>query len=166
MQVHFGSQPVHLSGTPLKVGMKLPRFTLTDHILSDVSSSTLERPLLLLSFPSVDMSLCSLVLLTFNDLLESHPHLHVYAVSLDLPFTQERWVRKNAGDYITMLSDHKFRAFGEATGTFMEELGFLTQAAFVVDAEDTLTHVEYLEEVGSEPSYDAILNALLDVSRK
>lgn len=166
MQVQFGNQPVHLFGIPLKVGMKLPHFTLTDHTLSDVSSGTLKRPLLLLSFPSVDMSICSLALLTFNDLLESHPHLHVYSVSLDLPFTQERWVQKNAGDYITMLSDHKFREFGEATGTFMEELGFLAQAAFVVDAQDTLTYVEYLEEVGSEPNYDAILKAVLDASRK
>lgn len=166
MQIHFGSQPVHLFGSSLQVGMKMPRFTLTDHTLSDVSSDTLKRPLLLLSFPSVDTSICSLVLLTFNDLLESHPHLHVYSVTMDLPFTQERWVRKNAGDYITMLSDHKFRDFGEATGTFVEELGFLAQAAFVVDMEDTLTYAEYQEEVGSEPNYDTILKAALDVSKR
>jgi thiol peroxidase len=157
MKVTFGGNEVHLFGTQLKEGDILPDFTLTDISLNDVESKVLYGPKVILTFPSVDTSVCSLELLTFNDQLENFPEYKVLGVSMDLPFALKRWVKENAGDYITMLSDHKFRVFGEVTGTYVEELGILTRAAFVVDENNKITYAEYLPEIGHEPNYERIM---------
>lgn len=157
MKVTFGGNEVHLFGTQLKEGDILPDFTLTDISLNDVESKVLYGPKVILTFPSVDTSVCSLELLTFNDQLENFPKYKVLGVSMDLPFALKRWVKENAGDYITMLSDHKFRVFGEVTGTYVEELGILTRAAFVVDENNKITYAEYLPEIGHEPNYERIM---------
>lgn len=153
MKFTFGGNEVHLYGTQLKIGDTLPDFTLTDTAFNDVESTELKGPKVILSFPSVDTSICSLELLTFNDQLESFPDMKVYGISMDLPFTQARWVKENAGDYISMMSDHKFRIFGEVTGTYVEELAILTRAVFVIDRDEKITYVEYLPEIGTEPDY-------------
>ncbi len=157
MKVTFGGNEVHLYGTQLKIGDQLPEFTLTDTGLNDVEVKDLSSPKVILVFPSVDTSISSLELLTFNDKLEAYPELKVYGVSMDLPFALKRWVKENAGDYITMLSDHKFRDFGEQTGTYIEELALLTRAAFVVDKDNRITYVEYSSEIASEPNYETIM---------
>lgn len=157
MKVTFGGNEVHLFGTQLKEGDILPDFTLTDISLNDVESKVFYGPKVILTFPSVDTSVCSLELLTFNDQLENFPEYKVLGISMDLPFALKRWVKENAGDYITMLSDHKFRVFGEVTGTYVEELGILTRAAFVVDENNKITYAEYLPEIGHEPNYERIM---------
>lgn len=157
MKVTFGGNEVHLFGTQLKEGDTFPDFMVTDLSMKDVSSDDLKGPKVILTFPSVDTSVCSLELLTFNDHLESYPEYKVFAISLDLPFTLKRWVKENAGDYITMLSDHKFRTFGEVTGTYVEELGILARAAFVIDKNNKVIYAEYMAEIGHEPNYDKIM---------
>ncbi|HSP47391.1 MAG TPA: redoxin domain-containing protein, partial [Clostridiaceae bacterium] len=113
MEYTFGGSPVTLYGDTLKVGDVFPEFTLTDSSLKDVNSEDLSGPRVFLTFPSVDTSPCTLELLTFNDWLEDLKHLKVYGVSMDLPFAMERCVKANAGDNIIMLSDLKYRMFGE-----------------------------------------------------
>lgn len=157
MKFTFGGNEVHLYGTQLQIGDTLPDFSLSDTSFSDVESKDLKGPKVILTFPSVDTSICSLELLTFNDQLESFPGMKVYGVSMDLPFTQARWVKENAGDYIAMLSDHKFRVFGEITGTYVEELAILARAVFVVDQNEKITYLEYLPEIGSEPDYARVM---------
>lgn len=157
MNITFGGNEVHLYGKQLEVGDTFPDFTATDTDLKDVDSKDLKGPKVFLAFPSVDTSVCSLELLTFNDRLEDKKDLSVYGVSLDLPFAQKRWVDLNAGDYIKMLSDHKYGEFGKVTGTFVEELAILARASFVVDQDNKITYVEYLSEIGNEPNYDKIL---------
>lgn len=156
MKVTFAGKRVHLFGEQLKVGDKLEDFTLTDSKLNDVDSSDLKGKKVFLTLPSVDTSVCSLELLTFNDKLAEKSTIDFYGVSLDLPFAQQRWVKQNAGDYITMLSDHKFRVFGEVTGTYIEELAILARAVFVVDESNTVIYVEYVPEVSDEPDYDKL----------
>lgn len=166
MKVTFGGNEVHLFGKQLKAGDTLPEFMLTDSSLNDVDAKELSGPKVILTFPSVDTSVCSLELLTFNDQLENFPDYKVIGISMDLPFTLKRWVKENAGDYITMLSDHKFRVFGEISGTYVEELGILTRAAFVLDENNRITYAEYLPEIGHEPDYDRILEEASKVFHK
>lgn len=163
MKVTFGGNEVHLFGKQLEKGDELPEFTLTDTTLIDVESKELKGPMVILTLASVDTSMCSLELLNMNDRLESYPEMKVYGISMDLPFTLKRWVKENAGDYITMLSDHKFRVFGEVTGTYVEELAILARAVFVVDRDNVITYAEYLPEIGSEPDYDKIMEEAVKV---
>ena len=82
-----------------------------------------------------------------------------YTMSMDLPFAQARWCGDAGVEDVKILSDYKDRNFGESTGTYIKELGLLTRASFVVDSEDKVTFVEYLEEVTNEPNYEKILEA-------
>jgi thiol peroxidase len=157
MNITFKGNEVHLYGQPLKAGDLFPDFMLTDLQFNDVESATLAGPKVILTLPSADASTSTLELLTLTDRLESHPELTVHAVSLDLPFTLRKWNRDNAGDYITLYSDSKFRTFGEITGTYVEELGILAPAVFVVDRENRITYVEYVPEISHEPNYDRLL---------
>ena len=60
---------------------------------------------------------------------------------------------------VVTASDYKDRAFGEATGTYVKELGLLTRAAFVVDSDNKVTHVEYLGEIAEQPKFEEVINA-------
>lgn len=156
MNITFAGQNVHLYGQQLKVGDKLNDFTLTDAKLRDVESSNLKGNKVFLTFPSVDTTVCSLELLVLNDKISDIDTIDFYGVSMDLPFTQERWVKQNAGDFITMLSDHKFRTFGEITGTYIEELAVLARAIFVLNESNEVIYVQYVPEVSDEPDYDKL----------
>jgi thiol peroxidase len=59
-----------------------------------------------------------------------------------------------------MLSDHKYRAFGEAFGTFIEGLGLLTRAVFVLDRNGIVRYVDYVENLSAEPEYPPLIAAL------
>ncbi len=157
MKLTFGGREITTKGNELKAGSKFPEFVLTDLELNDVTDKEIRLPAVILTFPSVDTSTCSLELLTFNDRLENYKDFSVYGVSKDLPFAMARWVKANAGDYITMLSDHKTGDFGIATGTYINGLSLLARAAFVLDKDGNVTYSEYVPEVGNEPDYDRIL---------
>ena len=79
---------------------------------------------------------------------------------MDLPFTQARWCGAAGIDNVQVLSDYKKHDFGMKFGTYIKELGLLTRAVFVVDETDTITYVEYCEEVTEEPNYANVLQAL------
>jgi len=58
-----------------------------------------------------------------------------------------------------MLSDYQRGDFGEKYGAMIKELHLLARAVFVVDKNDTVTHVEYVKEVANQPDYEAVLAA-------
>lgn len=159
MKVTFGGNEVHLKGREFKVGDTLPEFTLTGVDLKPVTLQDLQLPAIILTFPSVDTSVCSLELLTFNDRLEEVKGVKCYGVSVDLPFAQDRWVKNNAGDFITMLSDYKTREFGISTGTLVDDLMLLARAAYIIDKDGKVVYAQMVPEIGSEPNYDEILEA-------
>lgn len=156
MKITFGGKEVTLIGTALKVGDPLPEFNLTNMDLSNFSSKDMKLPAIVLTFPSVDTGPCSLELLTFNDRLENLNY-NVYGISADLPFALDRWVKTNAGDYITMVSDYKHHDFGEASGTLINEFRILARAVFLFDENGICQYTEYVPEVGDEPNYDQVL---------
>ena len=62
-------------------------------------------------------------------------------------------------DVIT-LSDYKDRSFGENYGLYIEEMGLLARAVFIVDENNNVTYVEYCKDISDEPNYDKALEAL------
>ena len=47
---------------------------------------------------------------------------------------------------VQTVSDHREGSFGQAYGVLIESLRLLTRSVFVVDAEGTVTYVEYVPE--------------------
>lgn len=159
MKITFQGNPLTLVGTPIKVGDVFPDFTVTKNDLSDLTLAETSGVRIFLAVPSVDTPVCDLEVMTFNKRVSEIPGVSVYTISMDLPFAQARWCGANAVEAVMTASDYKDRTFAQATGTLIEELALLTRAAFVVDANGKVAHVEYLEEITEQPDFDTILAA-------
>jgi len=159
MQVTFQGNPLTLVGKQIQVGDTLPTFTVAQNDLSPLSLEETNGVRIFLSVPSLDTPVCDTEIRTFNQRATEIPGVSVHTLSMDLPFAQARWCGAAGIEAVTTASDYKDRSFAQATGTFIEELGLLTRAAFVVDANNVVKHVEYLKEITEQPNFDEILNA-------
>jgi thiol peroxidase len=86
------------------------------------------------------------------------PGVVVYTISMDLPFAQARW-QTAEGVTHQSLSAHKDEAFGRDYGVLLKEWRLLQRAVFVIDANDTIVHAEYVADQMREPDYSVALAA-------
>ena len=149
-----------LVGPELKVGDQAPDFTALDNSLKPVRlSDTGHKTRIFSVVPSLDTPICDAQTKRFNEEACKLPAVDIYTVSMDLPFAQKRFCNSFALDKVKMLSDHKDASFGSAYGTLIKELRILSRAIFVVGPDDKIKYVEYVEQAGQHPNYDAALSA-------
>ncbi|MGX9358277.1 thiol peroxidase [Mycoplasma sp. 128] len=157
MQVKFKGNNVTLEASQLKVGDSFPEFVATNLDLSDFSSADLKgQKRLIFSIPSIDTGVCEMETTRFMNEFKSKPN-PVVVISMDLPFALNRWCAAKNNEKVVTVSDFKYRDFSKKTGTRIAELGLLTRAVFVVDENDKVVHVEYCQEVSSEPNYEEVM---------
>lgn len=162
--VKFKGNPITLAGEEIKVGQQAPNFTL--HYFKDgMQTLTLEdlkgKPTLLSVVPSLDTPVCQSQTKKFNDKLSSlGDKVNAVTVSLDLPFAMNRFCGAESIENLKVGSDYQDRNFGQSYGTLIEELKILCRAVFVLDSQGKVVHAEYVDDVTSEPDYDAALAAL------
>ena len=157
--IKFQGNTLTLDGNTVKVGEKLRGFTVVGNDLGPVTLEDTKGVRIFLTVPSIDTPVCDTEVKRFNQEVDKLNDVTCYTVSMDLPFAQSRWCALADIETVKTVSDYKDREFGKATGTYINELGLLTRAAFVIDSQGIVTFVEYLEEVTNEPNYDAILAA-------
>lgn len=162
VQTTFKQKAVTLIGNEVKVGDKAPNFTVLANDLSPVTLADSEGKIRLFSVvPSLDTGVCDAQTRRFNEAAaELGENVVIYTVSMDLPFAQKRWCGAAGIDSVKTVSDHKDASFGEAYGVLIEEMRLLTRSVFVVDAEGTVTYVEYVPEATDHPNYDAAIAAV------
>ena len=159
-KITFKGKDITLEGNQLSVGDTLKNCTLVGNDLNEVELTKTNGIRVILSVPSIDTPVCDTEVRRFNKEIESLPNVHCYTVSMDLPFAQARWCGAAGINRVTTLSDYKYRSFGDTTGTYIKELGLLTRASFVVDENNKVIFVEYLDEAANEPSYDKIISVV------
>ena len=160
MTVFLGND-VTLAGSLLQLGDQLKDVTLLGTDLQEVSLSDFAGKKKVISVvPSLDTGICSTQTRFFNQEIAEREDAVVITVSEDLPFAQRRWCGAAGLDKAIVLSDYRDHAFGKAYGLLMEEWQLLARAVLVFDAQNQLVYTEYLENVNSEPNYDAALAAL------
>ena len=137
----------------------MPSFKVATNDLGEFTEKDSKGVRVFLTVPSIDTPVCNMEVKRFNEQIDALEGVTCYTVSMDLPFAQSRWCALEGVEKVKTLSDYKDRSFGAATGTYAKELGLLTRASFVVDSNDDVTFVEYLEEITNEPSYEKILEA-------
>ncbi|MFC2948657.1 thiol peroxidase [Virgibacillus sediminis] len=158
--VTFQQEPVTLIGNELKKGDQAPDFTVVSNDLKDVSLSDYQGKVKLISVvPSLDTGVCAEQTKRFNEEADKIDNVHVLTISMDLPFAQTRWCAANGVKNLDTLSDHRDADFGEKYGNLIKELRLLARSIFVVDSNDKITYVEYVNEVTDHPDYDAALEA-------
>ena len=157
----FNGNTVTLAGKKLQVGDTAPDFSLTD---TDLSKKTLAdfagQKKVISVVPSIDTGVCDAQTRRFNQELSDADNTVVITVSVDLPFAQARWCgAAGLNDAIT-LSDYYYYSFGKAYGLLINELHLLGRAVFVLDEDNKITYLEYLDEMTNHPNYDAALAAV------
>jgi thiol peroxidase len=158
--VTFKGNPVTLLGNEVKVGDKAPNFTVLANDLSEVTINDTKGQVRLISVvPSLDTGVCDAQTRRFNQEASNLGNVKILTISVDLPFAQKRWCGAAGVENVQTLSDHRDLSFGEAYGVVMQELRLLARAIFVIDANDTVTYVEYVSEGTSHPNYEAALEA-------
>jgi thioredoxin-dependent peroxiredoxin len=113
------------------------------------------------SVNSLDTPVCNIETRHWDGLREDLPDdVVILTVSMDLPFAQDRW-RSESGTNHVLLSAHKNEEFGQDYGVLLKEWRLLQRAVFVIDAQGTVVHAEYVPDQMMEPDYAAAIAAVL-----
>lgn len=162
-KTHFQGNETSTSGELPQVGDNLADFTLVNTDLGEVSAQDFQgRKLVLNIFPSVDTGVCAASVRKFNEEAASLENTTVLCVSKDLPFALGRFCSAEGIENVTAAS--AFRStFGEDNGIVLEESplkGLLARTVIVADENGKVVYTQLVDEITTEPDYDAALAAL------
>ncbi|MBX3411433.1 MAG: thiol peroxidase [Pirellulales bacterium] len=162
--VTFKGNPMTLAGEAVKVGSPAPPFTLhyfKDGLKTLTPDDLKGKPTIISVVPSLDTPVCQTQTRRFNQELGAlGDKINALTVSLDLPFAQNRFCGAEGITNLQSASDYQTRSFGENWGMLIEELKILARGTFVLDKEGKVVYAEQVQEVASEPNYEAALTAL------
>jgi len=160
--ITFQGKKLTVTGRQIKEGDALPKFVVSDANLADLTESFVSaKNTIILSVPSVDTPVCAIETKRFSqEIANRGGTLQLLTVSMDLPFALKRFCAAENITNITTSSDYKHRTFGENFGVYIQEMGLLARAVFVVNTAGKVVHVEYVDDIAKEPDYAAALAAL------
>ncbi|MHC4123501.1 MAG: thiol peroxidase [Planctomycetota bacterium] len=163
--IKMKGQPLTLIGNEVKEGEKIPECELTGPELKPVDiSSFLGKVCIISSMPSLDTSVCDIMTRKFSEEAVSlDKDVVMIAVTMDLPFAQDRWCIAADVDNVYVLSDHRTASFGHAFGVLIKGLRLLARAVFVVDRSGVIRYMEIVDELTNEPDYEAALKAVKEL---
>ena len=157
---------------PLSVGTKAPDFTLKSkqgENLVDVKLSEryAQKNVVLLFFPLAFTGVCTQEMCDVSQGLGAYQELgtDVIAVSVDSPFAQEAWAKKeNIG--VTLVSDLNKEVIKAYDVVFPKLAGIgdsAARAAFVIDRSGTIRYAEQTPSPKEIPNFGAIKAALREL---
>jgi thiol peroxidase len=154
--------PITLMGREVKVGDTAPDFEVIGNDMAPVRFSSFKgKTCIISSVPSLDTPVCDMETRRFNDEAgRIGPEVNILTISMDLPFAQKRWCGAAGVEAVITLSDYRKAEFGEAYGVLIKELRLLARAVFVVDKGNVIRYIQIVPEVGEEPDYESVLNAV------
>ena len=153
--------PVQTVGELPAVGSTAPAVDLVGSDLAPVARSEGKRTVLNI-FPSLDTGTCAASVRKFNELAAGLDNTTVVCASKDLPFAQARFCGAEGIENVTVAS--AFRSdFGDQYGIRLADgpmAGLLGRAVVVLDADGTVLHSQLVDEITTEPDYDAAVSSL------
>ncbi|KGF03232.1 thiol peroxidase [Anaerococcus lactolyticus] len=164
----FGTVDITVLGNELRLGDKAPDFKadkmdLTPYNFYDEEENKIK---ILSVVPSLDTDVCELQTKMFQKATDSFSdNVVVVTVSNDLPFAQLRFKANKKTDKIKFVSDYNQRDFSSKYGTLIEELKLLNRSVFVVDKDNTIKYVQYLEQNTDLPEYEEAIKIARDLDR-
>jgi len=162
--VHFQSNPVSVAGHLPKKGDTAKPFTLVAKDLSDVAlSSYAGKRKVLNIFPSIDTGVCATSVRKFNQLASEIDNTVVLCISADLPFAQSRFCGAEGLSNVVTLSTLRGGEFKADYGVAISDsalAGLTARAVVVLDEHDKVLYSELVNEITTEPDYDAALAVL------
>ena len=162
--VHLKGNPVHTNGDLPAVGAPAPGFTLVGGNLADVSLADFAGKRKILNIvPSLDTAVCATSTRRFNEAAGALANTVVLVISADLPFAQGRFCTTEGIANVVPLSMMRSRIFAKDYGVLLVDgplAGICARAVVVLDEHDHVLHAQLVDEITTEPDYDAALAAL------
>jgi len=156
------AQPATI-GTLPNIGASAPRLR---YVLQNKNNAELAdlsgEVVLLFCLPSLDTNTCATQTRTFSKKAVDLG-AHVLVVSPDLPFAMKRFCETEGITNVHTGSDFRFRDMSEIWGAAFAEgpyQGLHCRATWVLDRMGIIRYHELAPELGSEPNYEAALNAV------
>jgi thiol peroxidase len=150
-------------GPDLKAGDQAPDFVAIGNDWREVHplKASAGEVIILAAVPSLDTSVCDKEARRFNtEASQLGPLVHIYVISMDLPFAQKRWCGAAGVDRVTTLSDSVHADFGPRYGCLIKEKRLLRRAVFVIGRDGKVVYADYMAALGDEPRYDDVLSAV------
>ncbi|YCH28848.1 thiol peroxidase [Erwinia sp. D4-22] len=162
--VHFQGNPVSVAGQLPQTGEKAKPFTLVAKNLADISLAEYAGKRKVLNiFPSIDTGVCAASVRKFNQLAGEMENAVVLCISADLPFAQSRFCGSDGLSNVVTLSTLRGGNFKDDYGVAIADgplQGLTARAVVVLDENDTVLYSQLVNEITTEPDYDAALAAL------
>lgn len=158
--ITFDGMPVTLRGQEVESGDKAKNFKALKQDLSefDFYKETEGKIKVISVVPSIDTGVCSLQTQRFNEeSTKLSDDVFIVTISVDLPFAQKRFCGAEGIDSIEVVSDHKDLDFGEKYGFVIDEFRLLSRGVLVINKDNKIKYVEYVDEVTNHPDYDKAL---------
>ncbi len=160
---HRGN-PIQVAGSFPQAGQTAKPFSLVGGDLADVTLASFAGKRKVLNiFPSIDTPTCATSVRKFNAQASELTNTVVLCVSADLPFAQKRFCGAEGLDNVVNLSTMRGREFLDDYGVRISSgplAGVAARAVVVLDEQDRVLHSELVPEIGQEPDYQAVLDAL------
>jgi len=147
-----------LLGKEIKINDEAPNFTVLQPDLTALSLADTKGKVRVISVvPSIDTPVYDIQTSRFNHEAAQFTDMVILSISVDLPFSLQKYCAAKDITNVKTLSDHKDLDFGLKYGFVIEELRLLARGALVIDRNDIVQYVEYVATIEDQPNYDKIL---------
>lgn len=165
-QTKFGSAMMTNLGERQKVGNQAPDALLITKDLQEAHLSDWDGKVKVLAVvPSMDTGVCQAQVRRFNEeALKQSDDVVVLAISMDLPFAQQRFCAAEGLNRVITLSDHRDADFGKKYGFLLKEVRLLSRGVIIIDRDNQIRYVEYVPEVPQQVDFDAALAVLKEIA--
>lgn len=160
MKVTFKGKDCQLIADPVKVGEKMPDFTVINKDKKDITTANLlGKPTLISVVPNINTPVCSVQTKKFNQDVDQFGNVNFLTVSTNTVEDQQKWCAAEGVKKMQLVSDNK-REFGKATGLLIPDLDILARSVFVLDQDGKIVYREIVGEITNEPNYEQALSEL------
>ena len=152
------------------MGSRAPDVSLVNTRLQNVSlANWMGRRKIMNILVSIDTEISANSVLRFDRYGAEHQDdLVLLMVSYDLPFALRRFIETNELENVVGLSAIRHAGFGENYGVEIVDgplAGMFCRAIVVIDENNTVVYTQQLNDIATEPDYEAAFRALgIDVS--
>ena len=163
-KITFESGDYRTYGELPSIGSRAPDIMLVNTKLQNVSlANWMGMRKIMNIFVSIDTSICAKSVVEFDRMGAGFDDVAMLMVSYDLPFAHKRFQEQHNLDKVVGLSAIRHAGFGENYGVQIVEgplAGMFSRAVVVLDENNTVVHREHIEDISTEPDYQAAFRAL------
>ncbi|HEX2578898.1 MAG TPA: thiol peroxidase [Rhabdochlamydiaceae bacterium] len=165
-EVKLKGNPVQTNGKLPSKGQKAPEIRGIDTDLKEKTLADFKGKKKIVCFvPSLDTAICSMSAQKFSEAVKKLPDTVVIYLSVDTPFALKRvCVAENGMGRIIPLSLLRSKKTAEDYGVLIKNgplMGVCARSVVVLDAADHVIYSQLVDEITTEPDYDAALKVIL-----